>query len=296
MKTPLFTGVCTALVTPFDGDKVNFKKLEQLLDFQMEHGIQSVCVCGTTGESATLTEDQHLNIIAHTVQYCSGRIKVIAGTGSNNTAHAVSMSQTADSMGVDAVLVVTPYYNKATNQGLIEHYTAIADAVSCPVILYNVPSRTGVDIPLDVYKILSKNKKIIGVKEASGDVTKSARIIASCGEDLYVWSGNDDEIVPLMSLGAKGVISVLSNICPEQTAAMVNACQSGDYIAAGRMQCANMELIDALFCEVNPIPIKQAMNLFGFDVGTPRLPLCPMSDAAKTRLQNALTAHKIIPT
>lgn len=296
MKTPLFTGVCTALVTPFCGDNVNYAKLEQLLDYQMEHSIQAVCVCGTTGEAATMTEEEKLSVIAHTVRYCKGRIKVIAGTGSNNTAHAVSMSRMANSIGVDAVLVVTPYYNKATQQGLISHYTAVSDAVDCPVILYNVPSRTGVDIPLSVYKELSKNEKIIGVKEASGDVTKAAKIIASCGDDLYVWSGNDDAIVPLMSLGAKGVISVLSNICPAQTAAMVNACQSGNYLAAGKMQCTYMELIDSLFCEVNPIPIKHTLNLAGFDVGSPRLPLCPMSDAAKTRLQNALSAHKIIST
>lgn len=296
MKTPLFTGVCTALVTPFCDNKINYEKLEQLLDYQIKNGIQAVCVCGTTGEAATLTEEEQINVITHSVKYCKGRIKVIAGTGSNNTAHAVSMSRIADSIGVHAVLVVTPYYNKATSQGLIEHYTAIANAVHCPVILYNVPSRTGVDIPLNVYTALSKHEKIIGVKEASGNVIKAAKIMASCGDDFCVWSGNDDEIVPLMSLGAKGVISVLSNLCPAQTLAMVNACLSGDYTAAGKLQRNYMELIDALFCEVNPIPIKQALNLAGFDVGSTRLPLCPMSDAAVTRLQEALGKYQIIST
>lgn len=294
MKSPVFTGVCTALVTPFKGDTVDFAKLEQLLDFQMENGVQAVSVCGTTGEAATMSEQEQLGVIAHTVRYCNGRMKVIAGTGSNNTAHAVALSRMADSMGADAVLVVSPYYNKATSQGLIEHYSAIADAVQCPVILYNVPSRTGVDISLDVYKELSKNEKIAGVKEASGSTTKVARIIAACGENFRVWSGNDDEIVPLMSLGAKGVISVISNICPTQTVAMANACLSGDYIAAGKLQCSYMELIDSLFCEVNPTPIKHALNMAGFDVGITRLPLCKMSEAAEQRLRNALMAHHII--
>lgn len=294
MRAPVFTGVCTALVTPFKGDTVDFAKLEQLLDFQMENGIQAVCVCGTTGEAATMSEHEQLGVIAHTVRYCDGRIKVIAGTGSNNTAHAVSLSRMADSMGADAILVVTPYYNKATGQGLIEHFSAVADAVRCPIILYNVPSRTGVDISLEVYRELSKNDKIVGVKEASGNTTKIARILASCGDSFHVWSGNDDEIVPLMALGAKGVISVLSNICPAQTAAMTSACLSGDYMAAGKLQCSYMELIDSLFSEVNPTPIKHALNMAGFDVGVTRLPLCKMSEAAESRLRAALVSQHII--
>lgn len=293
MKNPVFTGVCTALVTPFKNNSVDFSKLEELLEQQISGGAQAVCVCGTTGESATMTEQEKLEVIAHTVRYCNRRIKVIAGTGSNNTAHAVALSRVADSMGVDAILVVTPYYNKGTPQGLTEHFTAIADAVTCPVILYNVPSRTGVDIPLDVYIELSKNPKINGVKEASGDVTKITRILSSC-KDFSVWSGNDDQIVPLMALGAKGVVSVLSNLCPEQTVAMVNACLSGDYNSAGKLQCRYMELIDALFCEVNPIPIKKALCITGNDVGDPRPPLCAMSTDNENKLLMALKNQNLI--
>lgn len=296
MEKPVFTGVCTALVTPFHRGTVDFEKLEQLLDFQIANGVQAVAVCGTTGEVATMSEQEQLGVIAHSVQYCKGRMKVIAGTGSNNTAHAVSLSAMADSIGADGILVVTPYYNKATGQGLIAHFTAIADAVRCPVIVYNVPSRTGVDISVEVCKEISKHDRIAGIKEASGSVTKVARILSSCSSDFSVWSGNDDEIVPLMSLGAKGVISVLSNICPAQTVAMVNACLAGDYGTAGKLQCGYMELIDALFCEVNPTPIKHALNMAGFDVGDTRLPLCRLSQPAEERLRRALVSHRIIPT
>lgn len=294
MKTPTFTGVCTALVTPFREGNVNYRKLDELLDNQFEHGVQCVCVCGTTGEASTLSDEERCSIIDHTVQYCNGRMKVIAGTGSNNTEHAVLLSKAADAAGADAVLVVSPYYNKATAQGLIAHYSTIAQAVQCDVILYNVPSRTGVDIPPEVCKTLSEQKNIIGIKEASSDITKTAKIRAACGEDFFLWSGNDDQIVPQMSLGASGVISVLSNLCPADTKKITDACLAGDYHTAAQLQCNYAELINALFCEVNPIPIKHAMNLAGFDVGLPRLPLCDMSENTASKLKNTLISYGII--
>ena len=278
MKNILFSGVCTALITPFRDNKVDFHKLEQLLERQIQHGIPAVCICGTTGEASTLSDEEKLSIIAHTVRFCKGRMKVIAGTGSNDTSHAASLSMMADTMGVDAVLCVTPYYNKTSPNGLIEHYTQIADRVHCPVILYNVPSRTGIDIPIAVYEKLAMYNNIVGVKEASTDIIKFTRIRHTCGDDFALWCGNDDAIVPTMSLGAKGVISVLSNLCPAETMAMANACQAEDFHTAALMQCQYTELIDALFCEVNPSPIKEAMNIAGFDVGKPRLPLCALTD------------------
>ena len=282
------------MITPFRDGAVDYEKLEVLLDHQMEHGIKTVCVCGTTGEASTLSDEERLSVIAHAVRHCKGRAKVIAGTGSNNTAHAVSLSKMADSMGADGVLVVTPYYNKASSQGLVEHYTQIADSVNCPVILYNVPTRTGVDIPLEVYERLNYHKNIAGVKEASGSTQKGARILASCGSDFTVWAGNDDQIVPLMALGAQGVISVLSNLCPTQTLAMTNACLLGDFRTAGKLQCRFSGIIDALFCDVNPIPVKEAMNLAGLQVGLPRLPLCPMADDKRQLLILALQKEGIL--
>lgn len=293
MKQEIFTGVCTALVTPFRDGVVDIDKLKQLLDFQIEHCVDAVCICGTTGEASTLSQDEKMKIVTCTVEHCAGKIKVIAGTGSNCTAQAVADTRLVSSTGVDAVLVVTPYYNKATPQGLIDHYSAISDVAACPVILYNVPSRTAVDIPLQVYCKLSGIENIVGVKEASGDLAKAARILAECGEKFSVWSGNDDAIVPMMSIGGSGVISVLSNLCPSQTVSMVNFCQSGDYQSAGHLQCAYMDLIDALFCEVNPIPIKEAMNMAGFSVGSPRLPLCHMCQPNKEHLHQLLVKHSI---
>ena len=294
MSNVIFRGVCTALITPFDNGAVDFKKLEQLLQRQMDHGIPAVCICGTTGEASTMTEQEHLSVIAHAVKFCGGRMKIIAGTGSNNTSRAVSMSKMADTMGADAVLCVTPYYNKTSPAGLVTHYTQIADAVSCPVILYNVPGRTGVDIPLEVYKELSAHERIAGVKEASGSITKCVRIMDLCGDDFCVCTGNDDEIVPAMSLGAKGVISVLSNLCPTETLAMTNACFAGDYRTAGQLQRRYMRLIDKLFCEVNPAPVKEAMNLCGFDVGSPRLPLCSLTEENRQFLAETLRSYGLI--
>lgn len=284
MKEPLFTGVCTALVTPFLDGKVNYPMLEQLLKRQIDAGIPAVVLSGTTGESPTLSDDEKLEMIRRCADYAQGRCKIIAGTGSNSTKHAVSLSIDAEEAGADALLVVSPYYNKATEDGLFYHYMSIAHAVRIPVILYNVPTRTGVDIPVSVYKRLSSIPNIIGVKEASTCISKIARIKQQCPKDFYVWSGNDDMIVPTMSLGGKGVISVISNIIPRETLLMTHAAKCSDYETASALQTELMPLIDLMFCEVNPIPVKTAMQLIGFDCGECRLPLCQMTEANKSKL------------
>lgn len=273
MKKPVFEGLATAIVTPFKNGTIDIPKFEMLLDAQLAANVDAIVVCGTTGESATLSAQEQLALIAHAIQYTAGRCKIIAGTGSNDTAHAIDMSRAASSMGACAVLVVTPYYNKCTQAGLIAHYTAIADAVSCPVICYNVPSRTGVDMTLETYQALSKHPNIQGVKEAGGSPAKIAKTIETCADDFFVWSGNDDEAVCAMALGAKGLISVLSNVRPKKTLAMLRACQQNDFRRAGALQRELMELIGALFCVVNPIPVKKALELEGIPVGNPRLPL-----------------------
>ena len=288
MKQPVFEGLATAIVTPFKNGTIDIPTFEKLLDMQIAAGVDAVVVCGTTGEGSTLSAAEQLRLIAHAVQYTAGRCKIIAGTGSNDTAHAIDMSRAASSMGVCAVLVVTPYYNKCTQDGLIAHYTAIADAIPCPVICYNVPSRTGVDMKVETYKALSRHANISGVKEAGGSPAKIARTIDACGDDFFLWSGNDDEAAGTMALGAKGLISVLSNVRPKKTLAMIRACQKNDFALAGKLQRELMELIGALFCEVNPIPVKKALELEGFPVGAPRLPLTELSDASLPRLQAAL--------
>ena len=288
MKQPVFTGTCTAVVTPFTDRGVNYDVLAALLDRQLAAGVEAVVLCGTTGEAAAMTEAEQLAVIRWGADYLRGRMTVIAGTGSNCTTHAVDLSRAAEEAGADAVLVVTPYYNKATPRGLILHYTAVADAVGIPVIAYNVPSRTGVDLPLSVCEALSAHPNINGVKEASGDLAKISRILGRFGEDFHVWSGNDDQNVPILSLGGQGVISVLSNVCPGEVHDMVSAAHRGDFRAAAAEQNRLMPLIDALFCEVNPIPVKAALDLLGFDVGTPRLPLCPMEPEHLARLRAAL--------
>ena len=290
MKQPIFTGVATALVTPFRDGAVDFAVFEQLLDAQLAAGIDALVVCGTTGEASTLTMQEQMTLIAHAIQYTAGRCKIIAGTGSNSTAHALELSRAAAAMGADGLLLVTPYYNKCTQEGLLAHYCKIADAVSCPLIVYSVPGRTGVDLSAETCVRLSRHPNINGIKEAGGSTAKAARILRECGGDFFLWSGNDDQTVPLISLGAKGVISVLSNVRPRETMAMTHAALDGDYETAGRMQCALMPLIDALFCEVNPIPVKRALELEGFPVGAPRLPLTPLSDRSLPRLVDALSA------
>ena len=288
MKKPLFTGVCTALVTPFLGNAVNYPLLELLLGRQIAAGIEAVVLCGTTGESPTLSDCEKLEIFRRCARYAGGRCKIIAGTGSNDTQHAVALSAAAEAAGADALLVVSPYYNKATADGLLTHYSAIAGAVHIPVIVYNVPSRTGVDIPVSVYQELSKIPNIAGVKEASTDMGKISKIRAICPDSFALWSGNDDLTAPILALGGQGVISVLSNILPEQTQALTRAALDGDFDTAADLQLRLLPLTEALFREVNPIPVKAAMKLVGYDCGTCRLPLTPASSETVAKLQEIL--------
>ena len=296
MKTPLFTGSSVAIVTPMHADgSVNYEKLSQLIELQIQGGTSAITICGTTGESATLKDPEHIAVIAHCVKAVAGRIKVIAGTGSNETDHAVYLSQEAQKAGADGLLLVTPYYNKCSPKGLVRHYMTVADSVQIPAIVYNVPSRTGVSMGVDIYRQLSEHPLINGVKEASGNTELVLRTMAACGDDFNIWSGNDTQIVPLMAMGCKGVISVLANICPNATAELAGACLQGDYQKAAAMQIRYMELIDALFCEVNPIPVKTALNLMGMEVGPLRMPLCEMEDAAKARLSAAMEKIGLLP-
>ena len=293
MKQPVFEGVCTALVTPFRNGTVDTRKLQQLLDHQMQNGVKAVVLFGTTGESPTLTLDEKVSMLNTARNHTAGSMKIIAGAGCNDTARTIEFGRVADSLGADALLVVTPYYNKTTQQGLIEHYTMIADAVSCPVILYNVPSRTGLDISVESCCVLSRHPKIGGIKEACGNLSKVQRILDQCGDDLPVWSGNDDQIVSMQAIGARGVISVLSNILPKETASLYELCKQNNYTSAGKMQCGLMQLIDALFREVNPIPVKAAMNLLGYDVGLTRRPLVDASAETKAILTELIQTHSI---
>ena len=285
MKNALFTGACTALVTPFLNGKVNYPMLEQLLKRQMEAGIRAVVICGTTGESPTLSDCEKLEMFHRAKKYVGDNCLIIAGTGSNNTEHAVALSKAAEELGVDALLIVSPYCNKATPDGLVAHYSAIAGAVHIPVIAYNVPSRTGVDIPVSVYKCLAQIPNMAGVKEASTVISKVAKIKAACPPDFAVWSGNDDQAVPVMALGGLGVISVLSNVVPVETQAMARAALDGDFDTAADLQIKLLPLIELLFSEVNPIPVKAAMKLIGFDCGECRLPLTPMSQENLKKLK-----------
>ncbi len=281
MKKPIFTGVCTALVTPFLEDKINYPLIEQMLRTQINAGVEAVVLAGTTGESPTLSDMEKIQMFQRCKEYAGDRCKIIAGTGSNCTTHAVELSQAAEEAGVDALLVVSPYYNKGNPEGLFSHYMSIAHSVNIPIIIYNVPSRTGVDVPVSVYKRLSVLPNIAGVKEAGTDITKIGKIRAACKEDFTIWAGNDDQIVPVMSMGGKGVISVLSNICPVETVAMANAALAGDFDTAADLQCRLMPLINLLFSDVNPIPIKYAMRYAGFDCGRCRLPLGKPNDRVK---------------
>ena len=285
MSNPIFTGVCTAMVTPFLDGKINYPMAEQLLKRQMDAGISAVVLAGTTGESPTMSDDEKIQLFKRCKNYVGSHCTIIAGTGSNSTDHAVTLSRAAEQAGADALLVVSPYYNKSTPDGLIAHYLSIASAVSIPIIIYNVPSRTGVDIPVAVYKHLSVIPNIAGVKEANSDITKIARIRKECPHDFHVWSGNDDQIVPVMSLGGQGVISVLANVCPAETQAMTQAALAGDFDTAAALQCQLLPLIELLFCEINPIPVKEAMKLIGFDCGECRLPLVSLSRVNRRRLE-----------
>jgi len=288
MKKALFSGVCTALVTPFLNGKVNYPMLQKLLRRQCDAGIPAVVLCGTTGEAPTLTDEEKLAIFAMGKEYTKGNCIIIAGTGSNNTAHTIELSAAAQDAGADALLVVSPYYNKATKQGLAEHYRTVAQAVSIPVIIYNVPSRTGVDIPVSVYEVLAEIPNIAGVKEASTDIRKISKIRSRCPESFRIWSGNDDMTVPVISVGGSGVISVASNIVPGLMVAMTDAALAGDFRSASAVQFSLLELMDELFAEVNPIPVKAAMALLGYDCGTCRLPLTPISQSHLEKLQHLI--------
>lgn len=288
MHQPLFTGVCTALVTPFLNGQINFPMLEVLIRRQQEAGISAVVLSGTTGESPTLSDSEKLELFRRGKAFAGDKMLVIAGTGSNNTEHAVALSKAAQEAGADALLVVSPYYNKANNEGLVAHYLAIAHAVKIPVIIYNVPSRTGVDVPVSVYQTLSRIPNIIGVKEASTSMEKILQIFAECGPDFTVWSGNDDLTVPILSLGGKGVISVASNVLPAEVNAMTMAALDGDFDTAASLQCRLYPLTQFLFSDVNPIPVKAALQYIGYDCGDCRLPLTRLRSENFGKLRNIL--------
>lgn len=291
MKKPVFTGACVAIVTPFKATgEIDYDEFRKIIDYQIEHGTDAITIMGTTGESSAIPDREHREAIAFGCEYVNGRVPVVAGAGSNDTAYAVDMTKHAASCGADGVLSVTPYYNKTTQRGLIQHFNAIADASDCPVILYNVPSRTGMGITADTYAALSKHPNINGVKEASGNFSLIAEAMALCGGELNFWSGNDDQVVPLMAMGGLGVISVLSNVCPQETHDLAALCLEGKFQEAMRLQLRYLDLINALFCEVNPIPVKKAMELLGWKVGALRLPLYELSEANTERLKRAMAA------
>lgn len=279
MKNPIFTGAGVAIITPFkaNGD-VNYEEFGRIVDHQIAHGTDAIIVCGTTGESSALHDEEHRQVVAWCCEYVNHRVPVIAGVGSNDTNYAISLTKFAKECGADGGLSVTPYYNKTTQRGLIAHYTAIADSCDLPIVLYNVPSRTGVNFTADTLKVLSEHPNINGLKEASGDFSLLAETMAKCGDALNIWSGNDDQIVPIMALGGKGVISVLSNVAPQETHDLTQLCFENQYPEAAAMQLKFHALISALFCEVNPIPVKKAMELLGWNAGPLRLPLVEASE------------------
>ena len=293
---PIFKGAGVAIVTPFtQDDKVNFEELGKMIDFQIAGGTGAIIICGTTGESSTLTHEEHDECIKFAVEHTAGRVPVIAGTGSNSTAEAIRLSTHAQNNGADALLLVTPYYNKATQKGLIQHYTAIANSVDLPIILYNVPSRTGVNILPQTAVTLAKNvKNIVAVKEASGNISQVAELAALADGCIDIYSGNDDQVVPLLSLGGVGVISVLSNVMPKLTHDMVMSYLNGDVKLSRQLQLSVMNLNKALFCEVNPIPVKEALNMMGWNAGAVRSPLCEMEPQHKELLRKELAAMKLI--
>ena len=292
----IFKGAGVAIVTPMNADEsVNYEKLQQLLEEQIAGGTDAVIICGTTGESSCLTVEEHLDVIKACIEYVDHRIPVIAGTGSNCTRDAIHMSKEAEQMGADGLLCVTPYYNKATQKGLIEHYTKISDAVHTPIILYNVPSRTGCNLQPETIAYLAKNtENVRAVKAASGNISQIAKVKALAGDKIDLYSGNDDQIVPILSLGGIGVISVLSNVAPRQTHEICQAWFDGEVEKSARLQLEAIDMIEALFCEVNPIPVKTAMNLMGKEVGPLRAPLCGMDEKNLARLKKAMENYGIL--
>ena len=292
-KKTIFTGSGVALVTPFNENGVDFDALGKLIDFQIENKTDALIICGTTGEASTMPDSEHLSVIGFAVERVNGRIPVIAGTGSNDTAHGIELAKNAEKLGVDGLLLVTPYYNKASQKGLVLHYKAIANAVNIPIILYNVPSRTGLKIDIASAKELAKVENIVGFKEASGDMSYAVQLAAECPE-LAIYSGNDDLNVPIMSLGGKGCISVLANVMPKETHDMCAKYLEGDTEGALKLQLELLDLIKALFIEVNPIPAKTALNLMGMNVGNLRLPLCDMTEGNLATLKQVLKKHNLI--
>ena len=288
MKKVIFKGCATALVTPFTNDGINFEELRKLIEFQILEGIDGLVICGTTGESSTMSLVEKKSVIDFSVKVANGRVTIIAGTGGNNTADAVAMSKYAESVGADGLLLVTPYYNKTTQKGLIAHFSKIAESVNIPIILYNVPSRTGLNIEPEICLELSKIPNIVAIKEASGNISQVAKIANLCNDELTIYSGNDDQILPILSLGGLGVISVLSNVYPKFVHEMVMDYLTGNWQKATASQIYSLPLINALFSEVNPITIKYALNKIGFNCGIPRLPLIELSDKNKERIDTLL--------
>ena len=295
MKKPVFTGAAVAIITPMRADgSVDFEELGRIIDDQIDNGTDAIVICGTTGESPTMTDEEHTACIRYAVKKTAGRVPVIAGTGSNDTKYAIWLSRQAQADGADALLLVTPYYNKTSQTGLIAHYTAIADAVDLPCILYNVPSRTGCNLTAASLKQLARHPNINAVKEASGNISQVAEIAAACGEELNIYSGNDDQIVPLLALGGKGVISVLSNVAPRYTHDICAKWFAGDTAGSLAMQLAALPLCKALFADVNPIPVKWAMNRLGWHAGACRLPLVDPDEAVQAQLDSALRAFGLL--
>ena len=294
MREPLFTGSGVAIVTPFTNETVNFAALGRLLDFQLQNGTDAVIVCGTTGEATTMSYHERMRTIEFCVERVDGRVPVIAGSGSNATETAVTLSRDAERAGADGLLVVTPYYNKASQKGLIRHYTAIADAVDRPVILYDVPSRTGVTIAPETYAELAKHPNINGVKEAGGNFSNIQKTWNLCPADFSIWSGNDDETAAICMLGGRGVISVVANVLPAQMHRLTELCLANDYAAAGELQLELKDFCDAMFCDVNPIPVKTALNLMGWEAGPLRLPLCEPDEAVTARIRRALERYGLL--
>ena len=279
MRQPIFKGIATALITPFRDGQVDYEAMGRLIDWQIDSGINALVICGTSGEGPTLTDEEHRECIRFAVERAAGRVPIIAGTGSNDTAYAISLTKYACEVGADAMLVVTPYYNKATQNGLVASFTAIADASTKPLIVYNVPSRTGCGIRPETYARLAEHENIAAIKEANGDISSVVATRALVGDRLDIYSGNDDQIVPILSMGGMGCISVLSNVLPRQTVEICDRFFAGDVKGAAELQCKYLPLINALFCEVNPIPVKATMAAMGFCENSPRLPLTPMEDA-----------------
>lgn len=295
MKNTIFEGAGVAIITPMlDDGSVDFDGLGKNIDYQIENGTDAIIICGTTGESSTLDDEEHRACIRFAVEHTHNRVPVIAGTGSNDTKYAIALSQEAQELGTDGLLVVTPYYNKATQRGLVAHYNAIADSVNIPIILYNIPSRTGVGFEVGTIATLAEHKNIVAVKEASGNIGYTAKLAAKCGDKVDIYSGNDDMIVPIMSLGGKGVISVLSNVLPKETHDMTQYCLNNNFAAATELQLKYLRLINDLFMEVNPIPVKDAMNQMGMPAGPCRMPLCDMSDEHKAAMRETLLAYGLI--